>query len=32
MGVIADSNDPEEAARQWKEENMDVVEKWIPNN
>ena len=32
MGVIADSNDPEEAARQWKEENMDIVEKWIPNN
>lgn len=32
MGVIADSNDPEEAARQWKEDNMDVVEKWIPNN
>jgi glycine betaine/proline transport system substrate-binding protein len=32
MGVIADSNDAEEAARQWKEENMDIVEKWIPNN
>ncbi|SDC17371.1 glycine betaine ABC transporter substrate-binding protein [Geotoga petraea] len=31
MGVIADSNNPEEAARQWKEEHMDIVEKWIPN-
>ncbi|MGM0640344.1 MAG: glycine betaine ABC transporter substrate-binding protein [Thermotogota bacterium] len=32
MGVIADSNDPEDAAREWKNNNMDIVEKWIPNN
>ncbi len=32
MGVIADSNDPEDAAREWKNDNMDIIEKWIPNN
>src|SRR6056297_766133 len=32
MGVIADSNDPEDAAREWKDDNMDIIEKWIPNN
>jgi len=31
MGKIADSNDPEDAAREWMKNNMDVVEKWIPN-
>lgn len=30
MLTIAEGDDTEEAARQWMNDNMDVVEKWIP--
>jgi glycine betaine/proline transport system substrate-binding protein len=30
MLTVADGGDTEEAARQWMNDNMDVVEKWIP--
>lgn len=30
MLAVAEGEDPEEAAREWMNDNMDVVEKWIP--
>ncbi|WP_205742382.1 glycine betaine ABC transporter substrate-binding protein [Geotoga petraea] len=31
MGYISDSGKPEESAKKWKEENMDLINNWIPN-
>lgn len=32
MGYISDSGNPEQSAKKWKEENMNLINNWIPNN
>jgi glycine betaine/proline transport system substrate-binding protein len=32
MGYISDSGNPEQSAKKWNEENMNLINNWIPNN